>query len=82
MTARCLSLCYDGTRTVASPALNGLFFVGNALVGRGAPTLPGELKLFVLCVASCATIAYARAAGLFKPGEEESPAKGDERFMV
>ena len=70
--------------SVASPFLNGLFFVSNALSGRGAPTLPGELKLFVLCVASVATVAYARACGLLKPssGEEGSIVKGAERFMV
>jgi hypothetical protein len=66
----------------ASPALNGMFFVGNAIVGRGASTLPGELKLFVLCVASCATVAYARASGLFQVGEDGGSTKGDERFMV
>ena len=63
------------------PLLNGLFFVSNAIIGRGVPTLPGELKLFVLCVAGCATVAYARAAGLIVPGTWSGKDKVD-GFMV
>jgi len=65
----------------AAPALNGLFFLSNALLGRGRSALPGELKLFVLCVVSCATVAYARAAGLFTPPKTAEDG-ADERFMV
>jgi hypothetical protein len=63
-----------------APLLNGLFFASNALFGRGAPTLPGNLKLFVLCLASCATVAYARAAGLIVPPAVSEG--NDARFMV
>ena len=52
------------------------------LFGRGAATLPGELKLFVLCVATCATVAYARATGLLTPAAAVSKSEGERRFMV
>ena len=64
----------------ASPLVNGAFFFLHALIGRGASILPGELKLFVLCVASCATIAFARACGLFTPVGTKLDLR-EERFM-
>ena len=68
---------------LAAPLLNGLFFCANAIVGRGASTLPGGLKLFVLSVACCATVAYARAAGLIVPRDaKKHEAATDDRFMV
>lgn len=59
------------------PLLNGAFFASNALVGRGAAQLPGTLRLFVLTVATIASVAYARAAGLLSSTEAQAaPSKG------
>ena len=64
----------------ASPLVNEGFFLFNALIGRGAQILPGELKLCVLCVACCSTIAFARACGLFTPVGTKLDLR-EERFM-
>ena len=52
---------------LAIPLCNELYFVLHALVGRGAAVLPPSLKLLVLGVATVATAAYARAAGIVRP---------------
>ena len=53
-----------------APLANGAFFGANAWVGRGAHVEPPDLRLFVLAVAGCATLAYARAAGLLGAGAQ------------
>jgi hypothetical protein len=47
-----------------APAANTLFFLYQALGGRGASVLPGDLKLLVAAVGVVALLAYTRAAGL------------------
>lgn len=47
-----------------TPLANEAYFAYNALFGRGAAVESPMLRLFVLAVAACATVAYARAAGL------------------
>jgi len=55
-----------------APCANGLFFFFNAFFGRGADVEPADLRMFVLAVAGCATLAYARAAGLLVRSEGEA----------
>ena len=60
----------------AIPLCNELFFLQHALVGRGAAVLPPSLKLLVLGIATVATAAYARAAGIIRPAAAPTLGQG------
>ena len=47
-----------------APAANTFFFLYQAIIGRGADIIPGELKLLVVVIAVLAVVSYGRATGL------------------
>lgn len=60
----------------ASPLISTLYFLHNALVGRGSSIFPSDLKVFMVSVAMVTITAYARATSLFttraKPAKSKS----------